>query len=396
LIFSELGALCVFARDVTSPIPCAKIKRKIKIFSDRLLLMKELDNFRQNLPGMVRALLVGIPAGYLFAWLHTPIPWMIGPMIAVAALNLTGVQMHSPPYARQLGQVILGSAVSLYFTPPVVAALAGNLPAILAATVSVFLVGILGALTLSRASGVDGKSTFFASIPGGAMAMAVLAARYGAEIAPVAVAHSLRVSIVVIVVPFALTYGGFPLEPSSYKPDLPLDLPTLAVWLAAGALLGEVSERLRLQNGYLLVPIFLGAALTMGGVKLSAVPHVLTEVAQLMFGLVLGARYERAFFARHRLFIPFALLNSVFILLASVAAGASLAWIFGLPVATMIIATSPGGLAEMTITAQALHISVPLVVAFHFFRVVVVNMGTQYIYMGTAWMWGGDRVDKLR
>jgi uncharacterized membrane protein AbrB (regulator of aidB expression) len=34
----------------------------------------------------------------------------------------------------------------------------------------------------------------------------------------------------------------------------------------------------------------------------------------------------------------------------------------------MIIATSPGGLAEMTITAQALQISVPLVVAFHLFR----------------------------
>jgi len=46
----------------------------------------------------------------------------------------------------------------------------------------------------------------------------------------------------------------------------------------------------------------------------------------------------------------------------------------------MIIATSPGGLAEMTITAQALKVSVPLVVAFHLFRVVVVNMGTQHIY----------------
>jgi len=37
-------------------------------------------------------------------------------------------------------------------------------------------------------------------------------------------------------------------------------------------------------------------------------------------------------------------------------------------------------LAEMTITAQALKISVPLVVAFHLFRVVIVNMGTQYIF----------------
>jgi len=116
----------------------------------------------------------------------------VGPMIAVAALNLMGIRMRSVPYGRQMGQVILGSAVSLYFTPPVVTQLAVNLGAIVAATIAVFVVGGLGAVILSRASGVEGKSGFFASIPGGAMAMAVLAERYGAQIAPVAVAHSLR------------------------------------------------------------------------------------------------------------------------------------------------------------------------------------------------------------
>jgi hypothetical protein len=53
-------------------------------------------------------------------------------MIVVAALNLLDVRMHSPPYARHLGQVILGSAVSLYFTPTGVGALATNFPAIFA------------------------------------------------------------------------------------------------------------------------------------------------------------------------------------------------------------------------------------------------------------------------
>jgi uncharacterized membrane protein AbrB (regulator of aidB expression) len=110
-----------------------------------------------------------------------------------------------------------------------------------------------------------------------------------------------------------------------------------------------------------------------------------------MFGLVLGARYERAFFARYRLFIPFALLNSLFIIITSVVAGIVLAWLFSLPIATMIIATAPGGLAEMTITAQALQINVPLVVAFHLFRVVIVNMGTQYIYVCAAWALGGRK-----
>lgn len=309
-------------------------------------------------------------------------------MIGVATLNLMGVGMQSPPYARQMGQVILGSAVGLYFTPPVVAELARNLPAIVAATVAVFVVGALGALTLSRASGVDPKSTFFASIPGGAMAMAVLAEKYGAEVVPVAVAHSLRVSVVVILIPFVLTYGGIPLVAAAYRPDVPLNYFILAPWLLAGCALGEISERLHFHNGYLLLPIFLGAALTMSGVQLSAVPHSFTNFAQLMFGLVLGARYERAFFIRYKLFIPFALLNSLFILIASVAAGAALAWAFKLPIATMILATSPGGLAEMTITAQALQIGVPLVVAFHLFRVVMVNMGTQYIFTFIQWATG--------
>jgi len=342
----------------------------------------------ERLPAIFKALAVGIPAGYLFDRLDTPIPWMIGPMIAVATLNLMGVRLHSVPYGRQMGQVILGSAVSLYFTPTVVAALAANLAAIAAATVSAFMIGGLGAVILSRVSGVDEKSTFFASIPGGAMAMAVLAERYGAQIVPVAVAHSLRVSIVVLVIPFALTYGGIPLEAAAYRPDVPLDYLILAPWLAFGFVLGEFSERLRLQNGYLLAPIFFGAALTVSGIQLSAVPHWMTDFAQLMFGLVLGARYERAFFARYRLFVRFALLNSFFTLSASVAVAAGLAWAFGLPIATMIIATAPGGLAEMTITAQALQISVPLVVAFHLFRVVMVNIGTQYLYACAAWMVG--------
>jgi membrane AbrB-like protein len=348
--------------------------------------MSEFTNLRQRLPGIVKAFAIGIPAGYLFHLLHAPIPWMIGPMITVASLNLMGVRMDSPPYARQMGQVILGSAVSLYFTPTVVSALAGNFSAIVAATLSVFVVAGLGALTLSRASGVDGKSTFFASIPGGAMAMAVLAERYGAQIVPVAVAHSLRVSIVVILIPFALTYGGIPIEASAYRPDVLLNVSILVPWLLVGCVLGEISEKLRFHNGYLLMPIFFGAALTMSGVELSAVPQWMMDFAQLMFGVILGARYERAFFARYRLFIPFALLNSFFILIASVAAGVALAWFFGLPVATMIMATSPGGLAEMTITAQALHISVPLVVAFHLFRVVVVNMGTPYVFACAEWM----------
>jgi uncharacterized membrane protein AbrB (regulator of aidB expression) len=65
---------------------------------------------------------------------------------------------------------------------------------------------------------------------------------------------------------------------------------------------------------------------------------------------------------------------------------ATLAWSFGLPISTMLISTAPGGLAEMTILAQALGISVPLVVAFHIFRVLIINMGTPHIFQAGLWI----------
>jgi hypothetical protein len=344
--------------------------------------MSEFSNLGERTPAILKALVVGVPAGALFAWLETPIPWMIGPMIAVAACNLMGAKLQAVPFGRQTGQVILGSAVSLYFTVTVLSALLAHLGAIAASTLSAFLIGGLGALILSRVSGVDGKSSFFASIPGGAMAMAVLAERYGASVPAVAVAHSLRVSFVVIVVPFAVTYGGVPLEGfGPVRPDVPFNPWILALWLGAGFLIGGVAERYRFHNGYLLMPIFFGAALTVSGMTLSAVPHWMTDFAQLMFGLILGARYDRDFFIRYKLFVPFALVNAVLILVLSALVGVLLSWAFGLPIATMLVSTAPGGLAEMTLAAQALGIGVPLVVAFHFFRVVVVNIGAQHIFV---------------
>lgn len=348
--------------------------------------MKEFSALRERLPGILSALAVGVPAGFLFDWLDTPIPWMIGPMLAVAAVNLCGGSLRAPPFGRQTGQVILGSAAGLYFTPPVVAALGAHIGAIASACASAFVIGGLGALILSRVSGVDRKSAFFSSIPGGAIVMAVLAERAGAMVPPVAVAHSLRVSILVIVIPFALTYGGIPIEAVAYRPQIGLDVPVLAIWLAAGFGAGALAERLGMQNGYMLAPIFLGAGLTVGGVALSAVPGWMIDFAQLMFGIILGSRYERAFFRRYQLFIPFALLNAVFIIAASALVAVGLAWAFDLPIATMIIATAPGGMPEMTIVAQALEVGVPLVVAFHLFRVVVVNIGTQYLYDLGAWL----------
>ena len=62
--------------------------------------------------------------------------------------------------------------------------------------------------------------------------------------------------------------------------------------------------------------------------------------------------------------------------------GALLAWGGGLHPATMALATSPGGMAEMAITASVLGLGAPVVTAFHVLRYVAVLVLTEPL-----WRW---------
>jgi len=60
--------------------------------------------------------------------------------------------------------------------------------------------------------------------------------------------------------------------------------------------------------------------------------------------------------------------------------GVALAWASGLSVPSLILATAPGGIAEMCLTARALQLGVPLVTAAHVTRVIVLVTTTGAIF----------------
>jgi uncharacterized membrane protein AbrB (regulator of aidB expression) len=56
----------------------------------------------------------------------------------------------------------------------------------------------------------------------------------------------------------------------------------------------------------------------------------------------------------------------------------------GLHPGTMLLATSPGGIAEMSLTARVLHLGVPVVTAFHVSRMVVVVLAIGPLFRAWA------------
>lgn len=111
--------------------------------------------------------------------------------------------------------------------------------------------------------------------------------------------------------------------------------------------------------------------LTVAEVNLSAVPRWLTNGAQLLLGCALGARFERSFLRRAPRFVGAVVLSVAGAMVLSAVFGWALAAITGLHPGTLVLATAPGGIAEMSITAKVLELGVPVVTAFHVARVVL-------------------------
>lgn len=310
-------------------------------------------------------------AGASCSWLRIPLPWMIGPLVAMAACNFAGVGLRAVRGSRELGQIIVGTALGLYFTPLVARQVVSFWPLLLAGGFLAIVLGALGGWILRRLTGTDVTTAFFASVPGGAAEMTLLGERFGARADRVALAQSLRILVVVIVVPFALTYSGAH-GADLYQPaPLPLNWERLAMLLCIGAAAGAIIARLGLANAFMFGPLAAAIALTVGEVQLSSLPSALSNAAQVLLGCALGARFER----RSLQSAP----RYVFGVLASVVAiiGAAIFFAFllgvasGVPTPTLVLAMAPGGIAEMCITAKVLQLGVPFVTAAQVARVLV-------------------------
>ena len=60
--------------------------------------------------------------------MHVPLPWVLGPMVAVACVSMANRVHKQPVLARKSAQIYIGASIGLYFTPAVLAMIGGLAP----------------------------------------------------------------------------------------------------------------------------------------------------------------------------------------------------------------------------------------------------------------------------
>ncbi|MDP9881836.1 membrane AbrB-like protein [Variovorax boronicumulans] len=341
---------------------------------------------------VLATLLLALAAALACVALHTPLPWMIGPLFAVSLASIAGQPTASHTPLRNLGQWVIGTALGLYFTPQVVTLVAGVWWAILLAIGWALLLGWgfgrwLHRVHAARMPHVPEKSmratTYFAGAIGGASEMTLLAESAGARTDLVAAAHSLRLMVVTVTIPFAMQWSGLhglEINPPGVREVNPAGLALLALATGAG---GLVMRALGRTNPWFMGPLLVAMGFTVAGQSLSAVPTWLSNTAQLVIAVSLGVRFSREFLHTAPRWLGSVALGTVGMLVLCAGAAWLLAGATGLHPATMILGTSPGGIAEMSITAKVLQLGVPVVTAFQVCRLVAVLLIVGPMYRWT-------------
>jgi membrane AbrB-like protein len=321
---------------------------------------------------VIRSLVVALAGAGACLWLRTPLPWLIGPLVAVALASMLHGRLESPPGGREVGQWIIGVALGLYFSPEVVREVGRLAPWVALAVAFALALGWLGGWLLARMAATDPATSFFGMAIGGASEMAVLAERHGGLVERVAAAHSLRIMLVVLIVPLLLNafdvHGLDPYVPSARQ----FAWTGFAVLTAVTGAAALALHRAGSPNSWMIGPLLAAAVITATGTTWSSLPAPVINGGQLLIGIGLGTRFTPEFFEAAPRFLGAVAVITLVYLVVAAAFGVVLAAGSGLHWSTAIVATTPGGIGEMALTAQALRLGVPIVTAFHAIRMAAV------------------------
>ena len=359
-----------------------------------LLPVHPAPHFQHRCSRIVITLLLALAAAVLCWRWHVPLPWMIGPLLATAALTMLGGPAASYQPFRNAGQWAIGAALGLYFTPQVVQLVLGLWWAV--------VLGVLWALALAwgfeaflyrvhhppgpwHVAGLTRTTTYFASPIGAASEMTLMAERRGAQTELVASCHSLRVLLVTLMIPFGLQWSGLHGLDTTLPSTREFSLSGLAL-LAAATGAGCLTMRaLKRTNPWFLGALLVAMVSTANRIEFTAVPVWLTSAAQLVIGISLGVRFTAEFVHLAPRWLASVAFASVVMMGLSAGFAGLVAQFTHLHPATLLLGMAPGGITEMSITAKILKLGVPMVAAFQVTRLAAVLAVTEPIF---RWRYG--------
>lgn len=327
---------------------------------------------------MFLALGLGLIGGAVGNYLDIPLGWLLGAIVANMAASMHNLPVAIPVPLRRVALAVLGVLIGSAFTPQLLTQ--ANEWALTLGVMVVFVVlAAAWAYFYGRhVTHFDQRTALFAGIPGGLGEMIMLGWSMGADPRTTSLAQSARLLTIVVLVPVLLkVFADLDAESSTTTGRIAasaLQLRDVAVLAASAGVAGLVARLVCAPAPFLVGPMLATATLYMTGFSASRLPAELIAFSQVVIGSGIGATFAGATVRElvRTFSLSIGLTLSLLAMVLAFAYGASLHTEFGF--AALILAFTPGGIAEMGILALLLGIDPVFVSTHHTVRVMLIYL----------------------
>jgi membrane AbrB-like protein len=325
---------------------------------------------------LILALAIGALGGALFHVLNVPLAWMLGAMAFNIIACLHRWPVFIPEKLRSLGQGLLGVFLGSSFSPQTALRIQDWPLSLMTLAVFTVLTTLIITYYYRRKAGFDLITALFSATPGGMSAMIFVGGESGGDERHIALTHSLRVVLVVFLLPplvIALAPGEMAKAAAPVANAVGSADPLQWIVLVGGAVVGlGLARLLRLPVPQISGTMFVTALLYLTGWVSITLPGWLLEATLWILGSSVGARFAGVtvgdLFHTGRYTLGAALIMMLLTALFST----GLFWWLGIDYWAAFLAFAPGGVAEMSTMAVALDIDPTFVAFHHLFRIFLI------------------------
>ena len=310
---------------------------------------------------------------------QVPAEWMFGPLIVSLIWALIGRHhVRVPPVLYVLAQTLIGLHLSARFNLSTLHAVQTGWWMISLVTLATLVFSVALGLLFAQFTRLGVSTAAMGLIAGGSAGIVATSDSVGADARLVTYMQYLRLVLVVVSTPLLVkAMGGLAHAVGAIDPEVGGIGTGVLAWdvLLAGGIVAIgtwVGLRFKFPGGALIVPLLLGilatSVLHLRGVWL---PEAATEAAFAVVGLYIGLQFDRTTVGQMWRFTPM-LIGFVAVLVVGCALlGLLLSRVTGIDRLTGYLATTPGGINAVTITALSVGVNTTLVVAVQTVRLLV-------------------------
>lgn len=327
---------------------------------------------------LTSALVVGLRAA------HVPAALLLGPMLAAIIFAVSGSSIRLPRGFTIAAQAILGCLIAQAIDAQLMAVIGAHWELLVGFSLATMLIAAALGWSITRAGWLPGTAAIWGLSPGAASSMVLLADDFGADRRMVALMQYSRIVLVAlaaILVAKVIDHSHLPQvhAAANGRTSQWLTFPSAASLIettALAATAAAIAIYFRKAALALFIPAFAGAAMQATGFISISTPPLLAALAFGTVGIYVGLSFNRAMLLHSLSALPRMLVAVVaMIVLCGLLSVAFCKLLPGTDPLTAYLALSPGGIDAAVIIAATTNVSLPLILASQFVRLLIVIGG---------------------